>query len=196
MAPFPELLKVVRLALMPPAKVKHRKPHQATVFVRLLSLRRVLLSRHWLLLFGSAGAFAEAIIRSLELIIQWGCVWICLVSRLPQRSFVYLVSVYVLDPNLQPVAPPLIRFENGVLGIVGNYFGGLFSALSFDFPSHVRSPMEAGRSLLARKSTQQNGTPLPAAVVPQQRLRNYRPVVMLACRGVHDARGRGIPKLR
>src|SRR5262249_31947946 len=42
--------------------------------------------------------------------------------------FVYLVSVYVLDPNLQPVAPPLIRFENGVLGIVGNYFVGLFSA--------------------------------------------------------------------
>jgi hypothetical protein len=34
MAPFPELLKIVRLALMPPAKVKHRKPHQATVFVR------------------------------------------------------------------------------------------------------------------------------------------------------------------
>jgi hypothetical protein len=59
-----------------------------------------------------------------------------LVSRLPQRSFVYLVSVYVLDPNLQPVAPPLIRFGNGVLGIVGNYFVGLFSALGFDFPSH------------------------------------------------------------
>jgi hypothetical protein len=155
MAPFPELLKVVRLALMPPAKVKHRKPHHATVFVRLLYLRRLLLSSHWLLLFESAGAFAEAVIRSVELIIQWGCVWICLVSRLPQRSFVYLVSVYVLDPNLQPVAPPLIRFENGVLGIVGNYFGGLFSALSFDFPSHVRSPMEARRSLLARKGTQQ-----------------------------------------
>jgi hypothetical protein len=34
----------------------------------------------------------------------------------------------------------MIRFENGVLGIVGNYFGGLFSALSFDFPSHMRSP--------------------------------------------------------
>jgi hypothetical protein len=30
----------------------------------------------------------------------------------------------------------LIHFENGVLGIVGNYFIGLFSALSFDFPSH------------------------------------------------------------
>jgi hypothetical protein len=43
----------------------------------------------------------------------------------------------------------LIRFENGVLGIVENYFVGLFSALSFDFPSHVRSPMEASRSLLA-----------------------------------------------
>ena len=124
------------------------------VFVRLLYLRRVLLSSDWLLLFEAAGAFAEAVIRSVEWI-QWGCVRICLVSRLPQRSFVYLVSVYVLDPNLQPVAPPLIRFENGVLGIVGNYFGGLFSALSFDFPSHVRSPMEARRSLLARKRTQQ-----------------------------------------
>jgi hypothetical protein len=87
--------------------------------------------------------------------IQWGSVWIWLVSRLSQRSFVYLVSVYVLDPNLQPAAPPLIRFENGVLGIVGNDFGGLFSALSFDFPSHVRSPMEVMRTLVARKSTQQ-----------------------------------------
>jgi hypothetical protein len=85
----------------------------------------------------------------------------CLVSRLPQRSFVYLVSVYVLDPNLQPVAPPLIRFENGVLGIVGNYFGGPFSALSFDFPSHVRSPMEASQSLLARKGTQQQRAAAP-----------------------------------
>jgi hypothetical protein len=70
-------------------------------------------------------------------------------SRLPQCSFVYLVSVYVLDPNLQPVAPPLIHFENGVLGIVGNYFGGLFSALSFDFPSH-EIPMALGDPLLAR----------------------------------------------
>jgi hypothetical protein len=68
--------------------------------------------------------------------IQWGRVWIGLVSRLPQRRFVYLVSVYVLDPNLLPVAPPLIRFENGVLAIVGNYFSGLFGALGFDFPSH------------------------------------------------------------
>jgi hypothetical protein len=58
MAPFPELLKIMRLALMPPAKVKHRKPHQATVFVRLLYLRRLLLSSHLLLLFESAGAFA------------------------------------------------------------------------------------------------------------------------------------------
>ena len=59
-----------------------------------------------------------------------------LVSRLPQRSFVYLVSVYVPDPNRQPLAPPLIHFENGELGIVRKYFGGLFSALSSDFPSH------------------------------------------------------------
>jgi len=36
MAPFPELLKVMRLALMPPAKVKHRKPHQATKGIPLL----------------------------------------------------------------------------------------------------------------------------------------------------------------
>jgi hypothetical protein len=48
MAPFPELLKVMRLALVPPVKVKHRKPHQATIFVRLLYLSRVLLSGHWL----------------------------------------------------------------------------------------------------------------------------------------------------
>src|SRR5215211_6247194 len=75
----------------------------------------------------------------------------CFVSRLPQRSFVYLVSVYVLDPNLRPAAPPLIRFENGVLRIVGNYFRGLLSALSFDFPSHVRSPMEARRSISTKK---------------------------------------------
>jgi hypothetical protein len=72
-----------------------------------------------------------------------------LVSRLPQRSFVYLVSVYVLDPNLPPVAPPLIRFENGVLGIVGNYFRRLFSALSFDFPSHMRSPLVRPRLRLS-----------------------------------------------
>jgi hypothetical protein len=101
----------------------------------------------------AAGAFAQAVIRSVELMIQWGYGWMCLVSGLPQHRFVYLVSVYVLDPNLQPVAPKLIRFENGELGIVGNYFGGLFRALSFDFPSHARSPMQARRSLLARKDT-------------------------------------------
>jgi hypothetical protein len=38
------------------------------------------------------------------------------------------------------------------LGMVGNYFGGLFSALSFDFPSHVRSPMGGWRSLLDTKT--------------------------------------------
>jgi hypothetical protein len=37
-----------------------------------------------------------------------------LVIRLTQRSFLYLAAVYVLDPNLRPMAPPLIRFENGV----------------------------------------------------------------------------------
>jgi hypothetical protein len=68
--------------------------------------------------------------------IQWwdGLIW--LVSRLPQFGFVYLVSIHALDPSLQPFAPPLIHFENSVLGIVGNYFRGLFGALSFDFPSH------------------------------------------------------------
>jgi|SRR4029079_443434 hypothetical protein len=57
MAPFPELLKVMGLALMPPAKVKHRKPHQAMIFVGLLYLRRVLLSSHWLLLFRVCPSF-------------------------------------------------------------------------------------------------------------------------------------------
>jgi hypothetical protein len=78
----------------------------------------------------------QALIGSVEFIIERVCLWTCLVGRLPHLSFVDLVSVYVLDPNLQPAAPPLIRFENGVLGIVGDYFGRLFSALSFDFPSH------------------------------------------------------------
>src|SRR5689334_24280552 len=87
-----------------------------------------------------------------------------MVSRLPQRSFVYLVSVYVLDPNVQPVAPPLIRFDNGVLGIVGNYFAGLFRALSFDFPSHLRSPIEARRSISTKKYPAIIGPPLPAAL--------------------------------
>ena len=54
----------------------------------------------------------------------------------PLSSAQLRLPCYVLDPNLQPVAPPLIRFENGVLGIVGNYFVGLFSGLGFDFPSH------------------------------------------------------------
>src|SRR5690242_18140388 len=141
MTPFPELLKVVRLALMPAAKVKHRKPHQAMVLVRLLYLRCILLSRHWLLLFGACGSFCEAIIRSLESMIQRGQALMRLLGRFSHVSFVHLVAVYVLDPHLPPLAPPLIRFEDGVLGIVGNYFAALFSALSFDFPSHVRSPM-------------------------------------------------------
>ena len=60
-----------------------------------------------------------------------------LVSRLTQRSFVYLVAVYVLDPNLRPLAPPFIRFENGVAEIVGKYFGDVFFAPNFDFPRHM-----------------------------------------------------------
>lgn len=75
-----------------------------------------------------------------------------LVSRVPQRSFVYLGSVYVLDPNRQPLAPPLIHFENGELGIVGKYFGCLFSARSFDFPSHGITLLKPDPSL-ARKNT-------------------------------------------
>jgi hypothetical protein len=41
-----------------------------------------------------------------------------LVIRLTQRSFLYLVAVYVLDPNLRPLAPPFVSFENGVTEIV------------------------------------------------------------------------------
>jgi hypothetical protein len=76
----------------------------------------------------AAGAFAEAVFRLIDL-----------VSRLTQRGFVYLVPVYVLDPNLRPLAPPFIRFENGVTEIVRNCFGDVFIALDFDFPSHMRS---------------------------------------------------------
>jgi hypothetical protein len=64
-----------------------------------------------------------------------------LVSRLTQRGFVYLVAVYVLDPNLRPLAPPFIRFENGVAEIVGKYLGDVFFALNFDFSRHMRSPL-------------------------------------------------------
>ena len=64
-----------------------------------------------------------------------------LVVRIPQRSFLYLVAVYVLDPNLRPLAPPLIHFENGVAEIIRKYFGDVFFALDFDFPSHMRSPL-------------------------------------------------------
>jgi hypothetical protein len=73
----------------------------------------------------AAGAFAKAVIRSLGL-----------VRRGSQRSFVYLVALCVLDPNLRPLAPPLIRFENGVAEIIGKYFGDVFFALDFDLPSH------------------------------------------------------------
>jgi hypothetical protein len=59
-----------------------------------------------------------------------------LVIRLAERSFVYLVAVCVLDPNLRPLASPFIRFENGVAEIVGMHFGDVFIALNFDFPSH------------------------------------------------------------
>src|SRR6266480_634838 len=106
MAPFPELLKVIRLALMSPAKVKHRKPHQATIFVRLLYLRRVLLSSHWLLLFESAGAFAEAVIRSVELIIQWGgaCGYVWSAAFLSASSstlFPFMSSIQTSNPWLR-----------------------------------------------------------------------------------------------
>jgi hypothetical protein len=62
-----------------------------------------------------------------------------LVSPLTYRTFLYLVTVCVLDPNLRPLAPPLIRFENGVAEIIGKYFGDVFFALNFDFPGHMRS---------------------------------------------------------
>ena len=66
-----------------------------------------------------------------------------LVIRLAQRSFVYLVAVSVLDPNLRPLPSPFIRLENGVAEIIGKYFGDVFIALDFDFPIHRRSPVGA-----------------------------------------------------
>jgi hypothetical protein len=54
-------------------------------------------------------SFAEAVSRSMGL-----------VSRLTERSLVYFVAVCVLDPNLRPLAPPFIRFENGLAEIVHN----------------------------------------------------------------------------
>src|SRR5436190_14647171 len=112
MAPFPELLKVMRLALMPPAKVKHRKPHQATIFVRLLYLRRVLLSSHWLLLFRVCRSFCGSRNQISGIDNSVGCVWIYWSAAFLSAA----VSVHVLDPNLQPVAPPLIRFKMAYLG--------------------------------------------------------------------------------
>ena len=58
------------------------------------------------------------------------------VSRLAQRRFVYLVAVCVLDPNLRPLLPPFLRFENGVAEIVTKRFGDVSFALDFDFPGH------------------------------------------------------------
>jgi hypothetical protein len=78
----------------------------------------------------AAGAFAKAVIRSLGL-----------VRRGSQRSFVYLVALCVLDPNLRPLAPPLIRVENGVAEIIGKYFGDVFFALNFDIQVIMRSPL-------------------------------------------------------
>ena len=97
---------------------------------------RLIWQHHWqqfadfvrMCLDGRLLSFAEAVIRSV-------------VSRPTQRSFVYLVAVYVLDPNLRPLAAPFIHFENGVAEIVRNYFGDVFIALNFDFPSHMRSPL-------------------------------------------------------
>ena len=106
-----------------------------------------------------------------------------LLSRLPQRSFIYLVSVYVLDPNLPPLAPPMIRFENGVLGIVGNYFGGLFSALSFDFPSHVRSPYlrgDEGYDALAPERWQRCCPPDSRRHLPRIQIRRTPVLVLLS----------------
>ena len=73
---------------------------------------------------------AKAVIGSVDLVI-----------RLTQRSFLYLVAVCILDPKLRPLTPPLTRFENGVAEIIGKYFGDVFFALNFDFPSHMRSSL-------------------------------------------------------
>ena len=77
----------------------------------------------------AARTTAKAVIGSVDLV------------RLTQRSFLYLAAVYVLDPNLRPLAPPSIRFENGVAEIIGKYLGDVFFALNFDFPSHMRSSL-------------------------------------------------------
>src|SRR6516165_7358252 len=147
MAPFPELLKVVRLALMPresqasqaspshgirPAPLSPPRSSFSPLAAPLWVCRSFCGSRNQI-----TGIDNSVGVR-LDMFGQ------------PPSSAQLRLPCFRLCP---PVAPPLIRFENGVLGIVGNYFGGLFSALSFDFPSHVRSPMEARRSLLARKST-------------------------------------------
>jgi hypothetical protein len=78
----------------------------------------------------TARTTAKAVIGSVDLVI-----------RLTQRSFLYLAAVYVLDPNLRLMAPPLIRFENGVAEIIGKYLGDVFFALNFDFSSHMRSSL-------------------------------------------------------
>jgi len=47
-----------------------------------------------------------------------------------------LLPFNVLDPNLRPLAPPLIGFENGAAEIIEKYFGHVFFALLI-FPSHM-----------------------------------------------------------
>jgi hypothetical protein len=64
-----------------------------------------------------------------------------LVIRLTQRSFLYLVAVYVLDPNLRPLAPPFVSFENGVTEIVQSTSAMYLSPLILIFEVIMRSPL-------------------------------------------------------
>jgi hypothetical protein len=70
----------------------------------------------------AARTTAKAVIGSVDLVI-----------RLTQRSFLYLVAVYVLDPNLRSLAAPLIRFENGVAEIMESTSAMYFSPLILIF---------------------------------------------------------------
>jgi hypothetical protein len=72
----------------------------------------------------------------------------------------------------------LIRFENGVAEIIGKYFGDVFFALNFDFPSHMRSPLvrvftfvscdSLSRVVMASVPTPARGEPTTYYVMPSE----------------------------
>jgi hypothetical protein len=43
----------------------------------------------------------------------------------------------------------LVRFENCVAEIIGKDFGDVFFALNFDFPGHIRSPLDGAFTFVA-----------------------------------------------